>query len=165
MAAGHLPDTSAGWRGYAEYLAWQANDGPAGRNAAYASMSRGWALGGADFKQALLRDHAVATEARAWASEGVREIRAARWQAALDTALNRTPVAERVVTHKSAPWKVAIAAHLRATTDVPNGWLAERLGMGSPIYVSKHIGLLRRTTDGAARRLFDELAASTGEKT
>ena len=25
-----------------------------------------------------------------------------------------------------------------------NGWLAERLDMGSGVYVSKHVGLLRR---------------------
>lgn len=30
--AGGLADTKAGWACYARYLAWQASDGPAGRN-------------------------------------------------------------------------------------------------------------------------------------
>ena len=29
--------------------------------------------------------------------------------------------------HNSAPWQVAVATHLRATTDVSNRWLAQRL--------------------------------------
>ncbi len=37
---------------------------------------------------------------------------------------------------KSAPWKVAIAAYLKATTDVSNPWLATQLNMGSPFYVT-----------------------------
>ncbi|HEX9782541.1 MAG TPA: hypothetical protein VGA56_07385, partial [Opitutaceae bacterium] len=41
-------------------------------------------------------------------------------------------------------WKVAVASHLKATTDVTNGWLAQRLDMGSGVYVSKHVGLVRR---------------------
>lgn len=163
LAAGHLADNRAGWRSYADFLAWHASDGPAGKTAAYASMSRGWALGSEAFKQGLLRDHAVAAEARAWESSGVHEIRAARWQAALDAALARIPQPERTATHKSAPWKVALAAHLRATTDVPNGWLAEQLGMGSPIYVSKHTGLLRKATDGEASGLFLRLQRQTKE--
>ena len=51
--AGGLSDTRAGWRSYQDYLAWQAESGPAGRNRAYASLSRGWALGSKEFKTAL----------------------------------------------------------------------------------------------------------------
>ena len=53
--AGDLADTKAGWQAYAQYLSWQASDGPAGRNKAYVSMSKGWALGGADFKHTLIK--------------------------------------------------------------------------------------------------------------
>ncbi len=153
LAAGSLANNRTGWRSYLDYLVWQASDGPAGKNAAYATMSRGWALGSEAFKQSLLRDHVIAAEARAWESQGVREIRAARWQGALDAALARLPADARTASHQSASWKVAVAAHLRATTDVPNGWLAEQLGMGSAIYVSKHTGLLRRSKDGEAHGL------------
>ncbi len=143
-AAGQLPDQAAGWKSYASYLAWQAAEGPAGKNAAYVSLTQGWAIGGEEFRDALLLDHAVATESRAWESEGVREVRAAHWQKALAGALARVPVSARKDERKSAPWKVAVAAHLKATTDVPNGWLAAQLDMGSPFYVSKHVGNFRR---------------------
>ena len=62
---------------------------------------------------------------------------------------------------KSAGWKVAVAAHLKATTDVSNGWLAERLGMGSPTYVSKHVGLLRQGI-GNARTWLEKLQKESG---
>jgi putative transposase len=149
-AAGELPDRAAGWKSYASYLAWQAAEGPAGKNAAYVSLTQGWAIGGGEFKAALLRDHAVATEARAWQSEGVREVRAAHWQKALNEVLKGVPASARADQRKSAPWKVAIAAHLKATTDVPNRWLAEQLDMGSPFYVSKHVGNLRQKANGEA---------------
>ncbi|MDO8544828.1 MAG: transposase [Opitutaceae bacterium] len=147
-AAGQLPDRAAGWQSYASYLAWQAAEGPAGKNAAYVSLTRGWALGGEKFKEALLQDYAVATEVRAWESDGVREVRAAHWRKALNAALAGVPVSARTDERKSAPWKVAVAAHLKATTDVPNGWLAEQLEMGSAFYVSKHVGNLRKKADG-----------------
>lgn len=72
-----------------------------------------------------------------------------RWAQACTAALGKLPAAARQsadAAAKSAAWKVAVAAHLKATTDVSNGWLAERLEMGSGVYVSKHVGLLRRGT-------------------
>lgn len=150
QSAGDLPDTKTGWNRYGTYLAWAAAESPLGKNRAYVNLSRGWALGGGEFKQALLKDHAVAEETRAWESTGVKEVRAARWQAALDRAIAALPAKDRQSSLKSAPWKVAVAAHLKATTDVPNHWLAQQLDMGSPVYVSKHTGLLRRHGGPAA---------------
>ena len=40
-------------------------------------------------------------------------------------------------------WKVALATHLKATTDVSNRRLAVQLHMGSHFYVSKHVGDLQ----------------------
>jgi putative transposase len=53
IEAGDLTDTATGWKKYGEYLAWHAEEGPAGRNKAYGSLSKGWALGTKDFKAAL----------------------------------------------------------------------------------------------------------------
>ncbi|MDQ5977311.1 MAG: Transposase [Verrucomicrobiota bacterium] len=142
--AGQLADTPAGWRAYADYLAWQTAEGPAGKSKAYVSMSKGWALGGKDFKQALLKDQAVAVEARAWESQGVKEVREARWQAALDRLVVEIPKADRENRRKSAPWKVRLALLMKDTTDVTNDWLARQLDMGSGFYVSKHVGLARK---------------------
>lgn len=146
-AAGELPDNAKGWSSYADYLAWQAAEGPAGKNSAYVSLTRGWAIGSDAFREALLQDHAVAADAKAWEGEGAREVKETRWRKALHAALAALPAEAKSDHRKSAPWKVAIAARLKATTDVPNGWLAEQLDMSSGFYVSKHVGLFRRRVD------------------
>ena len=156
--AGGLPDNRSGWRAYEKYLAWQAETGPAGKNKAYASLSRGWALGSKDFKQALLKDHAVATEARAWESQGMWEVRALRWQQQLEDFLSAVPKSAQAVGSKSAPWKVAVAARMRQISDAPNHWLAAKLGMGTGIYVSKHVGLMRRDPKHLAHSFMKSLA-------
>jgi len=152
QAAGQLPDTAAGRASYAAYLAWQAAEGPAGKNAAYVRLTRGWAIGGETYKQRLLREYAVSAESRAWESSGVLEVKRARWQAALDSALARLPAEGRKPLHQSAPWKIAVAAHLKATTDAPNSWLATKLAMGSPGYLSKHVSAMRAQPGGLAAR-------------
>lgn len=58
---------------------------------------------------------------------------------------------------KSAPWKVAIAVYLKATTDVSNPWLAAHLDMGSPFYVSKHVGRLRHGINSEVQFLLRRL--------
>jgi REP element-mobilizing transposase RayT len=77
--AGELADTPAGRQKYGDYLAWQAAEGPVGRNKAYVSLSQGWALGTKEFKVALAKDHALAADARAWTTGGARELREDRW--------------------------------------------------------------------------------------
>ena len=149
--AGGLTDTAAGRRSYADYLAWQAAEGPAGRSQAYVKLSAGWALGTGDFKAALVKDHALAAEARAWERGGAREIRAARWQEELERCLGRlgkTP-AEAAAAPKSAPWKAAVALRLKTTTQAGNRWLTERLNMGRPEAVSVYVGRLKAA--GAAK--------------
>ena len=142
--AGGLADTPAGWRAYADYLRWQAAEGPTGKSKAYVSLSKGWALGTKEFKQALLQDHAVATEARAWESVGVREVRETLWDRLLRQRLDKIPPKTRQDARKSAPWKIQVARQMKDHSDASNGWLAEKLGMGSAFYLSKHVGLARK---------------------
>ena len=146
---GGLSDTPAGWRSYGDYLAWQATDGPAGRNKAYVRLSAGWALGTAEFKAALRADHALAEEARAWTKEGSREIKLARWAKLLASGLkavgqNQEQAAEAP---KSAPWKLAVAAWLKSRTQVGNAWLSEQLYLGAPAAFSRNLTLYKRQLD------------------
>ena len=145
-AAGGLADTPAGRRSYSDYLAWQAVEGPAGKNAAYVSMSRGWALGTTGFKAALIKDHAVAADARAWERQGAREIRELAWAALLQRCLRALGKSETAAQgeRKGAPWKAAVALRLKETTQVSNRWLSEQLHLGRPEAVSVHLGRLRR---------------------
>lgn len=142
--AGNLPDDFTGWQAYERYLEWQTEHGPAGRNPAYRSLSRGWMIGSDAFRKSLLQQHQQASNSHSWRDPAAIEKREARWSEALAPLLESIPESQRSDRRKSAPWKVAIAAQLKATTDVTNTWLTEKLAMGSPIYVSKHIGLARR---------------------
>ncbi|HRJ46877.1 MAG TPA: transposase [Opitutaceae bacterium] len=158
LEAGSLTDTPAGRRSYAAYLAWQAETGPAGKNQAYVSLSQGWALGTQGYKRALIKDHALLAESRAWADEGAQEIRAAVWQEQLARCLRELDKGPADITggRKSAPWKVAIAAHLKQKSQVTNRWLCEQLQMGTPVSVSQHVGQARRQP-GPARQLLKTL--------
>jgi REP element-mobilizing transposase RayT len=144
--AGGLADTAAGRRCYADYLAWQAAEGPVGKNATYVSLSKGWVLGTGEFKAALIKDHALVAAARAWENQGASEIREQAWEALLRRAfiaLGRTE-ADLVDGPKSAPWKVAIMVFLKERSQVSNPWLARRLGLLGPAYVSRLCSDARR---------------------
>jgi len=134
------------WECYANYLAWQDLEGPAGRSEAYVNLSRGWAIAGADFKADLLRDHSVGAETRAWEQGGASEIRELRWHRALAKALavsGKTPE-EIFSSPKSAAWKLAIATCLKRHTQVSNGWLGRHLYLGHATCCSSNLTRFRR---------------------
>lgn len=144
LSARKLTDTSAGRHSYAAYLAWQAAEGPAGKNQAYVSLSRGWALGSAEFKRTLVADHALAATMRAWEDSSAREVRELAWMEDLVQLLAMVSPAERADHRQSAPWKIRLALRMKASADVSNRWLASQLHMGSAAYVSKLVSLARR---------------------
>jgi hypothetical protein len=140
-------------------------EGPAGKNQAYGNLSRDWALGTQEFKADSVRDYQVAAAARALESRGAAEVRVMRWQEAFEAAIGRLPATVRAApdaARKSAAWKVAVATHLKSTTDVSNGWLASQLDGGTAAYVSKHVGLLQRH-GGPAKKWLDQLKKVNGE--
>ncbi len=146
--AGGLADTPAGWDSYADHLTWQAAEGPTGKSKAYVSMSQGWALGSAGFKQTLVRDHAMAAESRAWESQGAREIREQAWEELFQQALAALgrKESELPAGPKSAPWKVAVATFLKERTQASNPWLAGRLGIHRPGYMSRLVSAARHAS-------------------
>ena len=145
--AGGLPDTPAGWTAYTEYLDWQAAEGPAGGSKAYVALSKGWALGSGEFKAALIKDHQLAAVTRAWERSGAQEIREQTWRQALAEGLRarRKTEADLRSDRKTAPWKVALAAHLKQTTQARNAWLAQHLHMGRAEALSSHVAKHRRS--------------------
>ncbi|MEJ1974206.1 MAG: hypothetical protein WDM96_17635 [Lacunisphaera sp.] len=136
---GGLVDAAAGWASYADYLHWQMSEGPLGRADAYKKMSRGWALGSAEFKTALVKDHAVAALARAWEASGAREIREQAWEDQCRRALAVLGRDEVELEHApgQAPWKTALAAFLKERSQAANSWLGRRLHIGCAKYVSR----------------------------
>jgi hypothetical protein len=158
--AGGLEDGKAGWAAYDRYLAWQAEDGPVGKGSAYVSLSQGWALGTEQFRAALVKDFDLAATARAWEVDGAQEVRSVRCEKQLRVclrAIGRQP-AKMADEPKGAVWKVAVAARMKRTTDASNGWLAERLKMGSATRVSQVVGDLARNPDSPAAQIYQQLS-------
>ncbi len=155
--AGSLAVTPAGRRQYEKFLAWQATAGPAGRNAAYVSMSRGWALGSQEFKDRLLRDYDPAEESRGWETQGRQEIRQARWAKLLGQALAVLghTMAELPCPPAAQPWKIALIAFLKESTQVSNVWLEQQFGLTNPVYASRLAGMAR--TSPVAAELLAQL--------
>lgn len=139
LAAIGLRDTPAGRALYLDHLAWQVTDGPLADPARQAVMSRGWAVGGSEFKAKLLQDHAVVVSARAWEDQGAKEMREQLWESMIVSALRWLQRSEDDLNKglKSEPWKVAIAVFLKERTQASNPWLARRLNMGRAKYVSR----------------------------
>ena len=147
-----LADTPAGWASYRDYLAWQAEESPTGASRAEGALSKGWALGSAGFKAALVRDHALVALSRAWETSGAREMRERNWEECYLQCLQKLNRNERDVlaAAKSALWKVAIAVVLKERTQASNLWLASRLNFGRAKYASRLVIASQRSPSPSA---------------
>ncbi len=144
--SGDLADTTAGWRSYGEYLAVLAEEMPAKREEKFGAMSRGWALGTKKFRHELVRDlrrrgAELERAAHRGASEGEHQgLRDDIWEEQLVTLAQAAKIdLERLGARKSDAQKVLLAAAMKASTDVSNGWLTARLVMGTPASASQFV--------------------------
>ena len=87
----------------------------------------------------MIEDHDLTASARAWETGGAREVRRGRCDERQKAGLRAVgqPQADPAAHPKGAPWKVAVAAWMKQNTEASNGWLAERLAMGSASRVSQ----------------------------
>ena len=97
--SGGLPDTPAGWRRYADYFGVMAEEDTKLREERFGRLSRGWAIGSAEFKADLRKEftaRAVGSgglELRGADGEAHREIRALLWEDRLGQLAKRLKVA------------------------------------------------------------------------
>lgn len=144
--AGNLQMTSAGVSRYLEYLGWLAEDEPARKRLQFESMSGSWVIGTAEFTKEMLREHQeLAGCGRQQATE-LTLGREALWAAELEQELrrmHRTPD-ELLATSKSAEWKLALAAALKARTTVTNRWLGTNLRLGARDEVCRKLSARRQ---------------------
>lgn len=137
--AGGLSDAPAGRRKYVEYLGWLSANAEQQRAMRFERMSRGWVLGTAEFRADLVAEHreaaALLNDGYSDAGERREEVLALR----LKQLLSAVGKGEKDLRSqpKSAPWKVALAAEMKARTTATNSWLARALHMGSPFRVSR----------------------------
>ena len=144
--AGELADAPAGWRRYGEYLGVLAEESPVEREKKFGAMSRGWALGTKEFRRELIRDlrqRGAELKQAGRRGEGAgegREFRAEIWEERLEAVAKAAGIdLGKLGPRKSDAQKVLLAAVLKAATDVSNGWLNERLGMGTPASASQFV--------------------------
>lgn len=150
--AGGLADTAAGRRKYAEYLAWLSEDTPEQKRLRFDRMSQGWVLGTREFKKDLVNEHRNAAAALERGERDLAETRMTQLDERLEALLADVGKrrADLECEPKSAPWKVAMAAEMKATTTATNSWLGEALAMGSPYMVSRLANACRVTPGAAA---------------
>lgn len=124
---------------------WLAKD-PAARGATLERMSRGPVIGSAEFRARILADFSPPGPGQHWVRHQLREKHLHEWAARFETALTACERREgdHAYDSKSAPWKIAIATWLKASTGVSNRWLTERLSMGPPDAVSRYVGECQR---------------------
>ena len=140
--AGGLPDTAKGWKQYRAYLEFLAGDEPSRKALVAEKLSRGWCVGGREFKGEMRKEHlARGAELERYAGlepEDVQAERQAQWEDQLQ-ALARAAAVDLTAlpARKSAPAKALLAAALKQGTSVSNAWLAQRLQMGAPASASQ----------------------------
>ena len=160
QAAGELADTPTGRRKYLEYLAWLSKNEPAQKLLNFESMSKDWALGGTAFRLALIKDHQAKLAQSGSKERSPREAREFLWAQAMNAALAKLGKTSDNISldKKSAPWKVAVAAQLKALSTVSNVWLASQLKMGAPDGVSRYISEVRRGERKEAQKLLRKIS-------
>lgn len=152
--AGQLADTPAGISKYLEYLTWLAEDEPTRKRQRFDRMSRGWIIGSNQFAKAMMQERQELTGCGPRLALELREAKESLWLDALYgllRQLNRKP-SDLTVTGKSADWKLAVAATLKARTTVTNRWLGQKMHLGALHEVSRKVTAWNRTPDLALLR-------------
>ena len=144
--AGDLADTPAGRRKYLEYLGWLAEDEPARKQQRFDAMAKGWVIGTAEFTQALVRENRAQVGHGPRLAAELQEAREAIWAEQLDRLLGKLHRKrdDLAAAGKSADWKLAVAATLKAQTTVTNRWLATAMHLGNLHEVSRKVAAWTR---------------------
>ena len=125
-------------RKYQTQLKLQDEANPRKREALAKQYCRGWFLGSPKAKKDLAKELAEATPMVNWEGVDLKELNEVRWEQIVQAELKRLKKKESAIAQdpKGADWKVRIAKRLRKQTTAKNPWIAERLQMGHPNYVS-----------------------------
>lgn len=133
-----LPDTVAGMRKYTERLKLSDEGDPRKRDVLSKQYCRGWFLGSTEAKKELAKDVTESNPAIDWEGVDLKALNELEWERLVQSELKRLKIKESEIqtAAKGANWKVQIAKRLRKETTAKNPWIAERLHMGHPNYVS-----------------------------
>ncbi len=140
--AGDLPDSSGGWSRYVQYLKFLATDELAQKELIAEKMSRGWCVGDRGFKTEMKKAAAEqGAELERFAgleTEEVHRERSELWEERLQVLAHAAKIdLHAMAAKKSHPDKARLAAAMKLSCSVRNGWLADRLAMGKPSSASQ----------------------------
>ena len=157
---GELADTPAGWLSYQHRLAWLLADTGRQKEAAFETMSQGWALGSKDDQREVLAEFHTMEQAKAWGGAEVVEINRILWPERLEAGAKAigASLLSAAAEPKSAAWKIALAAWLKRGSSVFNRWIAEQLNRGAPNAVGRYVGDVNRADRAAAVEKLHELS-------
>ncbi len=132
-----LPNTTRGMVKYRQHLELADEANPRKRDELFKHYCRGWFMGTADAKKAVAEDLSRSTET-VWEGVDLKEINKTRWEKLVKQEMRRLQKSESDIAKsiKGALWKVEIAVTLKTQTTASNPWIARRLQMGHPNYVS-----------------------------
>jgi hypothetical protein len=137
-------DSAAGRRRFEEILERRRAEDLEGQ---FAAVRGGWCVGSEEFRRELLSQMTQAIRPNHYGAER-QENAEHRAEQIIATELKRLRQSEASL-RKSArgePFKVKIAAQLRAQTTLPLKWIADRLQMGSRNYANYRLYQLRRNS-------------------
>jgi len=133
-----LSNTLAGMRKYHERLKTLEEGEPRKRWELSKRYCRGWFLGSKRAKKELVEELGKTTPTVDWEGVDLKELNETRWEGIVAEELKSRKLGEADIrsSPKGAVWKVEIARRLRKETTAKNPWIAARLKMGHPNYVS-----------------------------
>ena len=157
--AGGLADGSYGSKNYEQYLEWLSEDGPRMKSMKFDRIRKDWATGSAGFKIGLLDDEKRISASTALGDSDAKAARELAWEKSFLECLR---IVGRMhddsdLGRKAENWKVAVAGYLKLKRLCRNGWLADRLGMGSESEVSRYISHMQSGERREAKDLFDRI--------
>jgi hypothetical protein len=161
LSAHGLDDASDGWRDYASRLEALSADEGLRTRAGFGGMCRGWAIGSEEFRRDFTRRLPGMAASADWGGVELAAANRDEWRECLETGARRLgrDLASAPLEAKAAPWKVALAAWLKAGTSATNPWITQRLAMGPADAVSRYIGEVRRGLRPEALGLMPMLGA------
>ena len=140
-----LPNTKKGMSAYRDHLALADESDPRKRDELSKRYCRGWFIGSKEAKKELADELNRAEKQIDWEGVDLKELNQSRWEQLVREQLVQKGKSENDINAsiKGALWKVEIALKLRTETTANNPWIAERLAMGHPNYVSNLIRAAR----------------------
>lgn len=133
-----FPDSIVGMRRYQERLKFREEGDGRLRGELSKRYCRGWFLGSKRAKKELAKELVKENFSADWEGADLKEVNEARWERIVNEELSERKLGEADIASapKGVGWKVEIAKRLRKETTAKNPWIATRLNMGHPNYVS-----------------------------